>query len=273
MAELEEENTYFRQALNLPPPNRAPLGRGPTGKDQPYQDMERTRRSTVSPSGRSSAGSPASYTSSQGSPSLIASSLSSRTMTMSEAGSSWTDSMILSERPTHLMQSSSTQIAGPSVPPNQPPRILAPMPFKANYHDRTIPPLHSSSNPFYPPGTPTNCSPTSDHSMESSMEGTRESIMPRDIRDDIPRHLYPFPQNYSVNDPNLHSEGPLQMSSSVPVHYQYHDCCTTQREWDASHSDRMHGLRDQGLPANRRFVHPSDPTQPQHNLQPSDYSR
>jgi hypothetical protein len=236
--------------------------------------METTRRSTVSPSGRSSAGSPASYTSSQGSPSLITSSLSTRTMTMPEAGSSWTDSIMLSERPSH-MQSPPAQIAGPSVTPNQPPRIVAPIPFKAvntsNYHDRTIPPL-SSSHPFYPPDTPTNCSPTSDRSMESNMESTREIVMRRDhIREVAPRHLYPFPQNYSVNDPNVHPEGSLQMSSAnASIHDQFHDCCTTQREWDTS--DRVHGIRDQGL-AGRRFVHPSDPTQPQHSLQPCDYSR
>jgi len=234
--------------------------------------MDTTRRSTVSPGGRSSAGSPASFTSSQGSPSLITPSLSSRTMTMPEAGSSWTDSMILSERPSHLMQSPSAQIAGPSVTPNQPPRIVAPIPFKAvntpNYHDRTMPSL-SSSNPFYPPDTPTNCSPTSDRSMDSNMESTREIAMRRD-REVAPRHLYPFPQNYSANDPNVHPEGPLQMSNNASI--QFHDCCTTQREWDTSHSDRIHGIRDQGL-AGRRFVHPSDPTQPQHNLQPCDYPR
>ncbi|CDO75788.1 hypothetical protein BN946_scf184934.g3 [Trametes cinnabarina] len=35
VAELEEENNTLRAALNLPPANRPPLGRGPTGKDKP----------------------------------------------------------------------------------------------------------------------------------------------------------------------------------------------------------------------------------------------
>lgn len=35
VTELEEENDYLRQGLNLPPANRPPLGRGPTGKDKP----------------------------------------------------------------------------------------------------------------------------------------------------------------------------------------------------------------------------------------------
>ncbi|KAH9958604.1 hypothetical protein BC827DRAFT_1115067, partial [Russula dissimulans] len=35
VAELEEENGNLRAALNLPPANRLPLGKGPTGKDKP----------------------------------------------------------------------------------------------------------------------------------------------------------------------------------------------------------------------------------------------
>ncbi|KAF7317038.1 DNA helicase [Mycena chlorophos] len=35
VSELEEENSYLRQALHLPQANRPPLGKGPTGKDKP----------------------------------------------------------------------------------------------------------------------------------------------------------------------------------------------------------------------------------------------
>jgi hypothetical protein len=35
VAELEEENDRLRAALNMPPANRVPLGKGPTGKDKP----------------------------------------------------------------------------------------------------------------------------------------------------------------------------------------------------------------------------------------------
>ncbi|KAI1797288.1 hypothetical protein LXA43DRAFT_406182 [Ganoderma leucocontextum] len=35
VTELEEENNALRAALNLPPANRLPLGKGPTGKDKP----------------------------------------------------------------------------------------------------------------------------------------------------------------------------------------------------------------------------------------------
>ncbi|KAJ6536655.1 hypothetical protein B0H10DRAFT_1858135 [Mycena sp. CBHHK59/15] len=35
ISELEEENGRLRQALNLPPVNRPPMGTGPTGRDMP----------------------------------------------------------------------------------------------------------------------------------------------------------------------------------------------------------------------------------------------
>ncbi|KAJ7936459.1 hypothetical protein B0H13DRAFT_1589609 [Mycena leptocephala] len=35
ISELEEENARLRQALNLPPVNRPPMGSGPTGRDKP----------------------------------------------------------------------------------------------------------------------------------------------------------------------------------------------------------------------------------------------
>ncbi|KAJ7039554.1 hypothetical protein C8F04DRAFT_1085667 [Mycena alexandri] len=40
VAELEEENSCFRQALNLPQANRPLLGKGPTGKDKPKTEYE-----------------------------------------------------------------------------------------------------------------------------------------------------------------------------------------------------------------------------------------
>lgn len=51
MAELEEENSALRAALNLPPANRAPLGKGPTGKDKPKPQPQQPN--TASPSGSS----------------------------------------------------------------------------------------------------------------------------------------------------------------------------------------------------------------------------
>lgn len=53
MAELEEENNTLRAALNLPPANRAPLGKGPTGKDKPKLPPQPQQPNTASPSGAS----------------------------------------------------------------------------------------------------------------------------------------------------------------------------------------------------------------------------
>ncbi|KAI0087313.1 hypothetical protein BDY19DRAFT_245438 [Irpex rosettiformis] len=55
VAELEDENNTLRAALNLPPANRQPLGKGPTGKDKPKPRTESpssgsTRTHSLSPS-------------------------------------------------------------------------------------------------------------------------------------------------------------------------------------------------------------------------------
>ncbi|KAI0734267.1 hypothetical protein C8Q72DRAFT_458617 [Fomitopsis betulina] len=51
VAELEEENNTLRAALSLPPANRAPLGKGPTGKDKPKSSSQPQHPDTASPSG------------------------------------------------------------------------------------------------------------------------------------------------------------------------------------------------------------------------------
>ena len=65
---MEEENGHLRQALSLPPSNRPPLGKGPTGKDQPKLEPDISNVSSVIglPSGRGSSNSesPTSRTSS-----------------------------------------------------------------------------------------------------------------------------------------------------------------------------------------------------------------
>ncbi|KAI5122534.1 hypothetical protein M0805_005261 [Coniferiporia weirii] len=56
VAELEEENDSLRAALNLPPANRPPLGRGPTGKDRakPYNRSSTSQADSVAGEGSAS---------------------------------------------------------------------------------------------------------------------------------------------------------------------------------------------------------------------------
>ncbi|PPR02602.1 hypothetical protein CVT24_002173 [Panaeolus cyanescens] len=117
VSELEEENGCLRQALNLPPSNRPPLGKGPTGKDKP-KTFESTLQSFGVSSSRelssapTAAPSPVSRASSE-SPSNTAvsmSSLSSRPMTVIESGT-WNDSILLSDPPSHQTQSQPGQVS------------------------------------------------------------------------------------------------------------------------------------------------------------------
>ncbi|KZT73085.1 hypothetical protein DAEQUDRAFT_506107 [Daedalea quercina L-15889] len=53
VAELEEENSALRAALSLPPANRPPLGKGPTGKDKPKLPSQQQQPNAGSPSASS----------------------------------------------------------------------------------------------------------------------------------------------------------------------------------------------------------------------------
>ncbi|KAH9928693.1 uncharacterized protein B0H18DRAFT_1117878 [Fomitopsis serialis] len=53
VTELEEENNNLRAALNLPPANRMPLGKGPTGKDRPKSLSQPQQSNTASQPGSS----------------------------------------------------------------------------------------------------------------------------------------------------------------------------------------------------------------------------
>ena len=268
VTELEEENEYFRKALNLPPSTRPPLGRGPTGKDQPYHDADRSRRQTISPSGGSSAGSPSSYASSpELGPSMIAPSISSRTMTMIDAGSSshWSDPMVVNER-TSLSHSQTEQ--GHSL--GQPIPILAPMPFKApnspNYSERIPPPLHSPSSAIYPQKTPTSYSPTSERSIESNFDSREPRMVRRDARNEVQHDFYGLSQNYQTSESNLHSDS-LHTTGASMYPQSYHDPSPLHREWNSLPSDRVQTLRDHGFPENRRFPRPPEQAHPSHTVQ------
>ncbi|KAF8348874.1 hypothetical protein F5887DRAFT_1071024 [Amanita rubescens] len=131
VSELEEENGYLRQALNLPPSNRPPLGKGPTGKDQPKQlESDLTTVSSIIglPSGRGSSNSD--------SPTSRTSSLSPtftlpprRSAPVTESGS-WDDTILSSE------QHSDFSVSSPS---SYPIAMSAPPPMKPLHHYASYP--------------------------------------------------------------------------------------------------------------------------------------
>ncbi|KAI0261507.1 hypothetical protein BC834DRAFT_895613 [Gloeopeniophorella convolvens] len=128
VAELEEENANLRAALNLPPANRPPLGKGPTGKDKPKTPSALSARpsaagalDSVSRAG-SSADSPTSTRAQSLSPSTITATMRpSPSAVHSLEGSSWDQGMLMGEdqnQPAPHASPSSTGYPLSSVPPH-----------------------------------------------------------------------------------------------------------------------------------------------------------
>ncbi|KAI0292124.1 hypothetical protein BC826DRAFT_1092173 [Russula brevipes] len=122
VAELEEENGNLRAALNLPPANRAPLGKGPTGKDKPKTPSAPSSRPSqasldaVSRAG-SSADSPTSTRAQSLSPSTITATMRpSPNAVHSLEGSSWDQGMIIGEEQNQSAPHASSPSTGYPLP-------------------------------------------------------------------------------------------------------------------------------------------------------------
>jgi hypothetical protein len=119
VAELEEENANLRAALNLPPANRPPLGKGPTGKDKPKATSAPASRPSQAGAldsvsrGGSSADSPTSTRAQSLSPSTITATMRpSPSAVHSLEGGSWDQGMIMGEEQN---QSTAPHASSPST--------------------------------------------------------------------------------------------------------------------------------------------------------------
>ncbi|KAL4252316.1 hypothetical protein ABKN59_002595 [Abortiporus biennis] len=113
VAELEEENDTLRAALNLPPANRPPLGKGPTGKDKPKPYAPRSGSAIAERSDSPSSGSTRTHSLS---PSSIAGALNPSPQAVSALdGGSWDDAMLLRKERSDS-QSASMSAAYPITP-------------------------------------------------------------------------------------------------------------------------------------------------------------
>ncbi|TFK72967.1 hypothetical protein BDN72DRAFT_762567 [Pluteus cervinus] len=207
VTELEEENNCLRQALNLPPANRTPLGKGPTGKDKPKSFETGASQALSFHSGKdsSSPSSPASTRTSSLSPSAVTS-MSSRSMQVIEGGS-WDSSLLLSDQPNVQSPTDSSYMPG---------SMSAPVPTKPLQYS------HYSSNSALPSPTPRSniqtgiyISPQSSYSQspERNMGGTYSSqafVLRQDMRDDS-RH-----PGYSYSQSTYSHEGSINPSGSPP---------------------------------------------------------
>ncbi|KAF6757201.1 hypothetical protein DFP72DRAFT_891953 [Ephemerocybe angulata] len=220
VAELEEENNYLRQELNLPPSSRPPLGRGPTGKDRPKLESG----SNGSPFGSSRdssslAGSPPSRQSSVSPGDAIPVSMSpSCPMTLIGDNGTWDDSIALQDH-SHPTNPSPTQIHDGQYQ-------MAPIP--------TSIPLKSMVYPSYPNTVPSSSRHSSDPYVNHNAQGYSHAperpssthyphhsyLMREDMREDVSRsHFlqYPSPPSNGFH----HSQAPPH-SAQVPARHLHH---------------------------------------------------
>ncbi|KAI5828609.1 hypothetical protein K523DRAFT_244129 [Schizophyllum commune Tattone D] len=230
--ELEDENACLRQALNLPPANRPPLGKGPTGKDKPKTNDHQA--SQASPTGynaiftqsrASSVDSPGSTRTSSMSPNMLPS--SSRAMQVVDSGP-WDQAILMNEQQSEVPPSATSSSF------SLPPLPSSPMPTK-NLPQSSYPPYQSGLPPPPPPPRGSISSMQSSTNVYASPQPYAQSVNERpplssyasssynvrgDVRDD-PRSQYSFSQqSFPPPDVALHDErnGP----SSAPLHAPPH---------------------------------------------------
>ncbi|KAJ8474055.1 hypothetical protein ONZ45_g16078 [Pleurotus djamor] len=213
--DLEEENDCLRQALNLPPANRPPLGKGPTGKDKPKPlDGVRTTFDYSRDSSSADAESPTSTRTSSLSPSAITASVPSRSVQVMESASSWDQSLLLGD---HHPDSHLSSAASPTYPL---PPMTAPLPSKpfhysgaythSSRHSISGPPLYTM--PHHPFSSQDDRSISNGYGSSSSyLEHTREQ--PRQ-----PDYTY-HPSAYQSHDSSVNAENP---PATAPAHSQTH---------------------------------------------------
>ncbi|KZP31852.1 hypothetical protein FIBSPDRAFT_724161 [Athelia psychrophila] len=204
VAELEEENSALRVALNLPPASRPTLGKGPTGKDRPRTLDD------GSPSYPSSTRSPESESGEMDSPgSTRTNSLSPSAMRPSsrqaQAADTWDHNLLLVDQAEDEQGSGPSYQSHPSVPPS------ATMSQKIS--------LHYSYTDQMPPnprqtmgGGGMYVAAQSPHFSEPYGNG---AYAPRDAREQYSYSQAQFPSH----DSGVHSHSP---TSATTNHSQLH---------------------------------------------------
>ncbi|KAF9000610.1 hypothetical protein BDQ17DRAFT_1307622 [Cyathus striatus] len=268
VTELEEENDCLRHALNLPPANRLPLGKGPTGKDKPkaYSDVN-SQSIQFNSSRGSSTDSPASRTSSLSPSALTLVSLSSRVVPPVEPPS-WDDAIVMDPEPPP-----------PSTSPYQLNPMSAPLPARPNqysvpYSNGTLGSTSSRGDVFL--GNGGSYSHSSDRPINTPYGG-QDFALRSEIHDESSRQHYSYqPSSYQSHDPNLHTQSPPP--APRPIHPHVPQTSQHPRHHSA-HRDspdpynRRYLSTDQGYPMNQGY-HPLPNSAPiQRSPRPPDFHR
>lgn len=270
MSELEEENSCLRQALNLPPSSRPPLGKGPTGKDKPkvYEGSSTQSLSFHSSRESSAADSPTSRESSVSPPGIA--SLSSRPMHVIESHS-WDDSLLLDEQPHP-----SSDITGPSESSYSMAPMSAPLPLKPVQYSSYASSIASSSrnslssNNVYM-GNASHYAHNADRPLSTSYGG-HSFPMRTDLREEAPRAQYSYAEtSFQSHDPNLHS--PNMHSQSPSPNFHSHSQHNSQRDSPMPYPHKRSLTDPHGFSIGQGFPHLPSPVQLQVNPRPPDFTR
>ncbi|KAH9838349.1 uncharacterized protein C8Q71DRAFT_524652 [Rhodofomes roseus] len=222
VAELEEENNTLRAALSLPPANRLPLGRGPTGKDKPKsqqaQQLSPTNSLPSMPVSRHDSPSSASTRTHSLSPTNFSSALGQTGAVSGMDSSAWDGSAFMSkDQPEPGSSTASTSYT------------LPPVPGPSTSHSSAYPPSASrqSLDEAYVPLTSYQYSPERSMASADPYSGTAGSgFLLRDERrpfaypqPSFPTHagqLHAQSSPVSAVSPSMPSAGGANMQSSAP---------------------------------------------------------
>lgn len=230
----------MRQALNLPPATRPPLGKGPTGKDKP-RTFDGGPQSLL-PSSResSSADSPDSTRTDSLSPSIVDETIPLRQIQDIES-SSWEQHIVIPEQSEAPSSSASSNYHLPPMTAplsnRSPPNIPYPQ------YSSSLP--SSSRDPMTNPMYVTSESPFA-HSADRPMSsyGGQGFVTRSDGRDER-QAAYSYPhQSYHSHDINMHDPSPPVTTPHSQMHHQPH-----RESYRRSLTEPHHGFSlSQGYP-------------------------
>ncbi|KAH9936046.1 hypothetical protein B0H21DRAFT_758734 [Amylocystis lapponica] len=213
VAELEEENNYLRTTLNLPPANRPPLGKGPTGKDKPKSHQTNLQ---LSPSSSSL-------------PPIHSLPHMSPTMSLHSAAGSLNGSPSETSTRTHSLSPESMSAALAQSPPHsQPSHNVHDMESDGWGESMFMPKEQSDPPPPVPPATYTSTSFTPSGPRQVIADMYMQSVQRNPHTDDRPMNPDTYPSPGYVRDdrrslfsgsfslPSFHTHNP-QMQNHHPA--------------------------------------------------------
>ncbi|KAJ7593536.1 hypothetical protein C8J56DRAFT_780242 [Mycena floridula] len=220
VSELEDENNTLRHALNLPPANRQPLGKGPTGKDKPKSfEANLANLIPLQDSRDSSSAEPISRGSSLSPMQILAPPLRS----MSELENTWEQTIIIPDKQSEAPSSSASSpyLSSPLSAPISSAKSIQ-YPYAAlNSAPRSLmsAPIYLSQHSYSPASERRLSATYGNHSFVMRPEDQRQqysySQPSFDIQSAHPSPI-PYPQRFPVSQ-GYHALHTIQIPSTPPL--------------------------------------------------------